>query len=240
MAHLKEKLLALMSFTYTQEKAFYASLNTKEKNAKGSPEKWSVKDTLAHIAAWHIILADNLAAVQHGETPQRGENYDRTNQEIFAAHQDDTWDQVLANLEGGVLALSEQVEQLSETQLLSCDIFPWLNGRPVWRNIAGNGSVHPFIHLTSYLAQHGRNKEAVALFESGAPAMKALSSDETWQGVIEYNLACVLALAGETAKAIAALHLALQAAPSLIEYSKEDSDLDSLRSQAAFEALYAS
>lgn len=240
MSYLKEKLLDLISFTYAQEKIFCASLSAAEKKAKGSPEHWSVKDNLAHIAAWKQALADNLAAAHRGESVQRSDDFNLTNAGIFAAHQNDTWEQVLAELEAGCLALSAQVELLSETELLSSETFPWSNGRPLWRNIAGTGAVHPFSHLTSYMAQNGQTDAAVALFEAGALRMKDLSSDETWHGMIEYDLACILALAGETAKAIAALHLALQTAPALVEWSKEDSDLDSLRREAAYQALYES
>ncbi len=52
-----------------------------------------------------------------------------------------------------------------------------------------------------------------------------------------YNLACCEALAGRTDDAIEHLRLALERSAQLRSFAKEDSDLDSIRNEAAFKAL---
>ena len=53
-----------------------------------------------------------------------------------------------------------------------------------------------------------------------------------------YNLGCFYARNGEADRAIAAVGEALPLIPSLVEWSKQDTDLDSLRDLPAFQALY--
>jgi tetratricopeptide (TPR) repeat protein len=55
--------------------------------------------------------------------------------------------------------------------------------------------------------------------------------------VAHYNLACSLALLGDPASAIAALRRALECGYDDIDYLLGDSDLDSLRSDPAYQAL---
>ena len=54
-----------------------------------------------------------------------------------------------------------------------------------------------------------------------------------------YNLACFYATTGQPDKALPLLPEALRLRPDLVEWSKEDSDLDTLRDMPAFQALYA-
>jgi hypothetical protein len=53
-----------------------------------------------------------------------------------------------------------------------------------------------------------------------------------------YNLGCFYAKRGRASDAIARVGEALAVNPRLTEWSKEDSDLDSLRDLPAFQALY--
>ena len=56
--------------------------------------------------------------------------------------------------------------------------------------------------------------------------------------MVRYNLACYYALAGETARAIETLRDALHLHPDLLGWSKEDTDLASLRDDPNYKALY--
>jgi hypothetical protein len=69
---------------------------------------------------------------------------------------------------------------------------------------------------------------------------EALLALSDWRNVARYNLACFYALTGQKKKAMAELRESLQTNPDLIEWSKRDSDLDSLRDDPAFQALYQS
>ena len=65
-----------------------------------------------------------------------------------------------------------------------------------------------------------------------------LDDDAAWQGTVRYNLACHYALAGRTEEAIARLGEALVLNPGLHEWSLQDTDLDSLRQEPGYLALY--
>jgi hypothetical protein len=54
-----------------------------------------------------------------------------------------------------------------------------------------------------------------------------------------YNLACFFALIGEKEKALNNLKTAFIARPDLIEWSKNDNDLDALREDSDFKALFS-
>ena len=55
---------------------------------------------------------------------------------------------------------------------------------------------------------------------------------------MRYNLACVYALSGLKDQAIQAVKESFPLNPYLVEWSKKDSDLDSIRQEPAFLALY--
>ena len=74
--------------------------------------------------------------------------------------------------------------------------------------------------------------------EKTAKLLSELDESQSWQGVLRYNLACHYALAGETETAIGKLRRALELNPELTEWSKEDSDLASLREELGYKALY--
>ena len=56
---------------------------------------------------------------------------------------------------------------------------------------------------------------------------------------MRYNLACVYALSGLKDKALPALKEAFALNPGLLEWSKQDSDLNSLRQEPEFLALFS-
>jgi hypothetical protein len=61
--------------------------------------------------------------------------------------------------------------------------------------------------------------------------------DHEWQGTVQYNLACHYSLTGQKSKALETLSEALVLAPELVEWSKQDTDLDGLRGEAEYQEL---
>jgi len=119
------------------------------------------------------------------------------------------------------------------------DALPWQEDRPLWRLIVNGGYVHPVaMHLNPILIEHGHKEHATAVQEKGTRLLRALDDSPDWLGVLRYNTACHHALIGESEKAIAELREALAMNPGLTEWSKEDSDLASLRGMPEYEAIY--
>jgi len=67
----------------------------------------------------------------------------------------------------------------------------------------------------------------------------ALAEMPTLYGAARYNLACFYALSGQNEKAMNELREALQLRPDLLEWSKQDADLATLRHLPAYQALYS-
>jgi hypothetical protein len=235
---IKRQLIDLLDYTYTQEQDFAAGLSESERATVDALERWSAKDNLAHCAAWQKILAGNLAAAAAGGPYERAEEIDRKNDEFFTLHQADSWEVIMLDLKLAYQALAGQTRRLSEKELASEEVLPWQQGRPLWRLIVGNGALHPLSHLATCYSLNGQGKKGLAIFEAALPGLAALSSEAPWQGMLVYDLACFSALAGEKSRAIESLKKAFQLAPEFTEWSKQDSDLDSLRAETEFRALY--
>lgn len=235
---IKSRLIDLLSYTYAQEQDFAASLSADQRTTIGSPERWAAKDNLAHCAAWQKNLAENLAAATSGGPYQHFEEITRRNEQIFIEHQADAIEDILDNLKKAYEALTGQTRQLSEKKLASNEVLPWQRGRPLWRIIAGNGALHPLSHLATWYSMNGQGKKGLSLYEAAQPGLAELSSEPGWQGMLIYDLACFCALAGEKRRALEALKAALQLAPEFSEWSRQDSDLDSLREETEYKALY--
>jgi tetratricopeptide (TPR) repeat protein len=102
--------------------------------------------------------------------------------------------------------------------------------------IMGNGLEHPVLHYADYYRRHGDLGKAMQIYEA---SVAAVADWPEQYGTARYNLACFYALNGQTDSAIAELREAVRLRPDLLEWSKQDTDLVSLRQFAAYQALYA-
>jgi tetratricopeptide (TPR) repeat protein len=99
---------------------------------------------------------------------------------------------------------------------------------------------HPAEHWADLYVSRNELDHAIQLRQSVAATVGELfAHDPTTRGYVFYNLGCFYARAGQTEPAIEALQQALVLVPSLVEHSKQDSDLDTLRDMSEFQALYA-
>jgi tetratricopeptide (TPR) repeat protein len=237
---LKSKLIELLERALAEERALFARLPEDERARRGEPDRWAPKDVIVHLAGWKERLAANLAAAGRGETPLRNDDYEAVNAREFEDNRDRSWPEVLAKAEEACRHLTEQVEVRSEAELMGTDTLPWQDERPLWRLIAGTGTMHPLgIHLGPLYLELGETKVATELQEETARLLGELDESEDWRGLICYNLACHYAVAGASERAIGELCRALELNPGLTEWSKEDPDLVSIRDRPGYLALYA-
>lgn len=236
---LKSKLIELIEQASQEEQALFARLSEDERAARGEPDRWSPKDTIAHLAAWKTRLAENLATAARGETPMRYEDFEAVNARDFELNRDRSWSEILEEAAEASRQLVEQVESRSEAELRGTDTLPWQEDRPLWRVIVGNAYIHVMaMHLAPVLIERGDKEYATELQKEAAKLLGELDESQSWQGVVRYNLACHYALAGETETAIEKLRQALELNPEFTEWSKEDSDLASIREEPGYKALY--
>jgi len=234
---LKAKLIGLLEKAHQEEAIYVGKLTDAERSTVGAVDNWSPKEAIGHVAEWKKRMAERLQAAAEGKTPPRFEDIDKENAAIFQHYHSLAWSEVVQVSERAHSALLEQVQALAEKDLFDTDRLVWQPGQPAWRAIAGNSS-HPIFHLAQLYIQRGETDYATRLQEEYARLVSQLDDSPAWQGVTVYNLACHYALAGQTMKSIAKLAEALRLNPELTEWSKQDTDLVSIRDNAGYKALY--
>jgi tetratricopeptide (TPR) repeat protein len=235
---LKEKLLDILHTARAREQAFVEALSPAERAAEGSPDDWSPKDLVAHMADWRLQKAGDLASLARGVEPPDSPELDAANQIIYRRHRAKPWNEILKFSADSWAALETALHRLTEDLLAAPSSKPSMQGRPNWRMVTVDVAIHPVTHLASYLVRHGRLDDATRWEEENAAGLEGLDPSPSWHGTIRYNLACHYALRGQGLKAVATLSEALRLNPDLTEWSKQDSDLDSLRGEPAYRALY--
>jgi tetratricopeptide (TPR) repeat protein len=235
---VKAKLIRLLETAHREEQIYVGKLTEAERSAVGAADCWSPKDTIGHLAEWKKRMAERLQAGAGGKTPPRFEDIDQENAGIFQQYRSVSWEEVIQVSERAQSGLIQQLQALAEEELLDPDRLSWQPGQPLWRGIAGNGYSHPISHLAQLYIQRGETDYATQIQEETARLVSQLDDSQAWQGVTVYNLACHYALAGQTEKAVANLAEALRLNPELTEWSKQDTDLVSIREDAGYRALY--
>ena len=235
---VQEALLSLLERAHQAQQEWIADLSPAERETIGTPEEWSPKDMLAHTTFWQQVTVERLAAAQRGTEPPKYDDFQTVNEQIFEERREHTWQQVVDDAQHTYAALIEQVRNLDEQALTDPQRFAWNNGRALASSILGNGHWHPLEHVARHYFAHGEPVRASELLERTVvrePALEVLPQD---RGAGLYNLACLYATLGHPEKALPLLPDALRLRPDLIEWSKQDSDLDVLRGEPAFKALY--
>jgi rhodanese-related sulfurtransferase len=92
--------------------------------------------------------------------------------------------------------------------------------------------------LTACYFKLGKTQRALELQETLLATARTAKLPPDELGVIIYNQACLYAMNGWPEKALALLPEALRLRPTLIEWSKHDSDLDALRADPSFQAIF--
>jgi hypothetical protein len=229
----KEVLLNLLAEWVNREQEFVKNLTAAERTAAGAADNWSAKDLIAHCAFWKKQLVDEIPAVLQGSTPIEYA-FDHENEQIFQEYRHSSWDKVEALAHEASHLLIAQVHKMSEADLN----LPWLEDRPIWRTVISNGYSHPIVHFSEHYQHKGDMAKAAELTALLGQPLAELDDGPGWQGTVKYNAACTLSLLGDKEGAINELREALAMVPSLVEWSKQDHDLDPLRDEAAFQALY--
>lgn len=230
----KSALLHAIRYIANLEQAFISGVSEADRQTKGTLERWSPKDLIAHNAAWKGDMFRRLA----GEELPTVEDFDDANAEIFASFQDKSWGEITMYALVVQNNLETAVERLDESELEGFKPLGWDEDTPAWRSIAGTTCFHPLVHLSENAVAQGDAGRAVQLYRDALPVLQQIDDSPEWQGNLVYNFACQYALAGDSRNAILQLGEALRLRPDLAEWSQQDSDLESLRSHPAYQDLY--
>lgn len=238
----KDDLIMLIERARAAELAMLDNVSTQEREASGTFERWSPKEVLAHISFWRSRSLNNLARVQQGEEPDNsGEvEFDEINRATFDRNVVRSLEDIFAESNRVFEQFVAQLKSFGEAELFERNRYPLPGGASVARRALGNAYDHAATHVANFYLQRGERARAFELLETSTAALLEFDTSPEGRGNALYNLACFYSLAGDSDRAIQLLHEPLRSRPDLVEWSKQDTDLDSLRELPAFQALYTS
>lgn len=151
----KLKLLDLIQTEYDFVKRTLSLMSSEQMLQPGaSYGEWSVKDVVAHLAAWQNRFLGWFAASQRGETPElpapgyTWEDLNRLNEQTRLADKDRPLDKVLSDFHASYEQIVEVVEAHSEEDLFDPDLYEWTSEQsPLWMYVAHNTYLHYYAHI---------------------------------------------------------------------------------------------
>lgn len=234
---IQSQLIELLEMAQAALEDLVNGLSEVERQAVGQVDEWAPKDLVAHVTAWQKYLADWLSAVMKEQPRPEFEDYEGFNRQIFFKYQHTPLSELMEMAEEVKVELISLISTFSEDDLTNPDRYSWREGRPLWRGIAGTGYSHLMNHLSVYYLEHGDLEQAILNEQSAALEALNLIDDPSWQGTIQYNLACFYSQAGLPDRAFPLLTEAFALWPDLVAWSRQDPDLDPLRADPQFVAL---
>jgi len=234
----KAKVIEMLEHALEIETEMISILPEDEPSRSSTYDDWSIKDQIAHCAAWKDRLARDLTVALQGITPTESENYEQVNQEIFEEFHGQSWEEVLSYSEQAKVALIEAVRTISNEDLVIGEFIPSQSGRELWKVILSYGYTHPLTHYSQVHLGFGNRKYAREIQEEMNKQLTELDDSPSWQSIAIYNLACFYAQSGEKERAISGLKKALKLNSALTDWSKQDPDFKNIREDPEYLALY--
>ena len=189
-------------------------------------DDWTPKDFQAHLTAWKARQADRFAAMREGrELPPAGEDAeeDALNAQLRAARIEWDWVAVVEEADAVADRLIQELRRADPGMLRASD--------RLITGTFGNGILHSLTHIRWLTeADVPLNLERVAVFED--QALRVLSTatiPDMARAVGIYDLACHHALSGSPQLARNLLREAFRMDSELVEFSKTDEELLSIR-----------
>ena len=139
----RELLLAIQQERAAFEAAL-AGLTPEQMTAPGVMGEWSVKDLLGHVALWESRLVTILYSVERGVAPKTlgSSEVDRVNAESYAEQRERPLGRVLADFHAVHVQLLKRLDALADRDLSDSKRFPWMEGEPLEKLVAGDTFEH--------------------------------------------------------------------------------------------------
>ena len=234
MDRIKE-MFALLESVRTELDELVQALTPEEKARRGSLQGWSAKEMLVHMAFWNRHFNRQLEKGFAGQpVPQSGDYLDQVNDGVLYEHLEQPFDEALAEEQASYADFRRIVADLPAEDVLDPDKYAFLDGRSLLERSLGTYGYHTTAHISDYYIKHSQVERARALQESITQSLLAFPG---WEANAVYNLGCFYALNGFKQEAIAKVKEAFAIKPDLVDWAKQDSDLDALRDMAEYKEL---
>lgn len=235
---LTARVAALLRQGHADVVAFGETLPAEERERGGTVDAWAPKEYIGHIAYWRDREMERVQARGRGEEGWSYQDFQPMNTESFPELAANTWEQAMERSRQSTEALVGAVEALPDGVLLA-------PARPatdfgtvsLLEMVANNGYTHPQQHLAEMCVARGDLAGAARIQRRALDALIALDAGPEIAANSRYNLACALAASGPRAEVIGLLREAFAGNPRLIGFARQDTDLDPLRDDPAFQAL---
>lgn len=155
----KQELLRRIRERHADMEQLLAYLSADQMTAPVLDAGWSVKDSLAHLAAWETMMLGWIGNFQRGERALRwapgfeieGENGERQmnrfNAYLFERNKTRELRDVLDEYRATFAHIVETIEGLSDAEIFEENYFPARNGSPLLDLIIGDSYEHYDEHL---------------------------------------------------------------------------------------------
>lgn len=140
----KQAILELIRDERSRLEAAVGKLSEAQMVAPGLDGERSVKDILAHISAWELMMVQWLKETYAGLTPERPapgmtwDDLDQLNERIYLDNQDRSLGEVMARSESAHSHAVQAVQEMTDGDLFDGTRFAWRNGDPMWHMVAAN------------------------------------------------------------------------------------------------------
>lgn len=236
MSQKAEQLAALLNSMRDETENFYAALPQAEREANGTWEAWTPKDVVAHLNFWQKSLLDILKSLE--QTPSDAEPFEERNRKNYFNNASRPWAEVNAEFENSQNQVMALVKTFSDAELTEPNHFPRITNGTLQGTILGNTYSHAATHLSELIGKRYGAARGQQFQEHATQKLIEFDPSPHAKGVALYNLACSFALSGNSQRAIELLRQVVPLRPDLIEFSKQDTDLVSLRELPEYQALY--
>jgi len=233
----KDQLISIIKETIQEFHGLEKLFPPEKLEQKGTLMKWALRDDVIHCAYYIQQFADRLAWPRdHAKVDSN--DYLKVNDDVWTGHQSENWAQSIKMLEDACRAVITGLKLIDEDDLNDGAAFTWMGEQSLAQYIPGLVFTHGLMHIQYAFMREGMADAAIRNSDKAYQMINPLDSSERGRGRNLYNKACSYALAGHKTEAIQMLKDALKLAPDLLEWSKQDSDLDNLREDPQFMAIY--
>jgi hypothetical protein len=140
----KQEILDLIHAEREALEVLLARLGEEQLMQQGVVGEWSVKDMLAHIAAWEERMQRWVAESLRGEESERPapgmtwDDLDRLNEQIYLENRERPLGEVREMFQASYRTSLIMIELLLPKDLFDADRFGWRAGDPLWHMVAAN------------------------------------------------------------------------------------------------------
>jgi len=234
----RDEFIKLLDYAHDEQKKVFAGLSPDVRNSSGTWEDWAPKDFLAHIMYWQGTDLERLDALDVPPASD-GSDFQERNHKNYLRHEQRSYSDIAADAEQIYAGLLERLHRLDDEQLNASDQYPAYPKASIYGRVSGDSYAHVFEHIAKLYMKQGQKDKAIKVQQSAAERQVAYDPSPRSRGTTLYNLACFFALNDQPEEAVNYLEQAFPLRPDLAEFSKQDSDLDSLRDLPAYQALTA-